>query len=765
MASKLPRIQSNFNKGILSPFIEGRPDLAAYFNGASRMENFYILPEGGVTRRPGTVFVAETKYPDKKSIQITFEYNVEQVYILEVGYLYIRVYKAGVLQTELVSPYMDTDLPELQWRQSADVLFIVHPTYQQRKLNRVSDTNWSLTLFNANPPPSYEADTDISGGSATLTPSATSGNGVPFTASAGVFLAGDINRQIIFGASRAVITAVDVGLAIVTVNILDGFPNTSAIPAGSWFLRGSPQVTLDPDKKEPVGAQVALSFGGGTTAALRPADVGKYIRIYGGLVKIAAYTSGIAGEGTILSIMSDVTAADPAAAPAGSWSIEVPSWSDARGWPRSLEFHEGRLYFAGTDAEPTTMWGSASDDFENFAVGSLANNAVNYAIAARQANILRWMVSMGSLFLGDAKSEHKAKGQGQDTPLGGDEIPFMQNQSNAGSAPHQPVVVGQDILFIGRALKHVYAMAYDLARDSFTPKILTRLSRLITGSGLLQHPPVYAQDPNSLVYFLRTDGKAACLTYDRDEEVTGWSLLDTDGEIESIAILPQPDENDQVWITVKRTINGATKRFIEYFEDNSTTLANRKWKEIYTDCAVVAVVGSPSNVITGLGHLEGKDVDAVVNQGLGNVQGSYKGRHPVIGGQVTLPETLETGTQYEVGLPYISTLKTMRPAIPEAMIEGIPRQWKTAALRLYKTLGGKINGDDMIYTAGSSLDQGLRLFTGDKQIDVEGNDTDGYITITQDQPYPMTITSLFGELTLGEHIDIPNHDSVNQEAG
>src|SRR3990167_9126096 len=357
--AKARKLWTNFAKGELSPLLEGRPDLAVYFNGAQELKNWLIFRQGGITRRPGTRFVKEVKTSAKDTILIPFEFSVGVAYMLEFGDQYIRVYKngaavltsAGGPQVEIASPYLEADLRDIHFTQSADVLYLFHPSYAQRKLSRVSDTSWTLSAITFTPPPSFEADTDIgtgssAGSSATLTPGATTGTSIVFTASLAVFLEADVGRQIVVGAARAVIVAFGASAGDtaspndhVRADILDVFVDTNPIAAGSWFLRLSPQTTLNPNIKEPVGAQVTLISG---VNAFRTADVGKFLFVYGGLVKITIRDSVIQVRGELLSIMQDATQADPPATPAGSFSLEEASWSASQGYARTGEFYGGR---------------------------------------------------------------------------------------------------------------------------------------------------------------------------------------------------------------------------------------------------------------------------------------------------------------------------------------------------------------------------------------------------------------------------------------
>lgn len=169
MAAKARRLYSNFSKGELSPLLDGRPDLAGYFEGGRTALNWYLLRQGGLVRRPGSRFANTTAFSTLDSILIPFEFSVDDAFVLEFGDHYIRFYKDDLriesspgLPYELVSPYGAENLRTIHVTQSADVLFIFHPLYQQRRLSRIADTNWVIQPISYRPPPSFEADTDIS---------------------------------------------------------------------------------------------------------------------------------------------------------------------------------------------------------------------------------------------------------------------------------------------------------------------------------------------------------------------------------------------------------------------------------------------------------------------------------------------------------------------------------------------------------------------------------------------------------------------------
>lgn len=800
----MPKVRINqrtFSKGELSPLLEGKSDLSAYYEGCEVAENALITRQGGIFRRWGTRMVKEVKDSTKDTIVLPFEFSANDSYILEVGDLYIRVYKnsapvlvsAGGPQVEIVTTFVVADIRAIHFTQSGDVLFLFHGSYQQRKLSRVSDTSWSLSVQTVQPPPSFEADTNLGD---TLAPAANTGTGIVFRAGSAIFLAGDEGRQIIAGASRAVITAVT-NTTEVVADILDNFgqaitagPNTLSsvgvavtstahgasagdfalltsgaqsgqireiatitgadtfdlvtaftvnqagvtwnkvvpIASGSWALRFSPQTTLDPNKSTPIGATVTLVAG---AAAFRAADVGKYIVIYGGVVRITTFTSTTQVKGILESAMGDTVLVDPAAAAAGTWFLQTSSWSAGTGYPRTGEFFQGRLYQASTVSQPTTTWGSRADDFDNYAIGVTAEDAVEFMIASRQVNRIEWLADNDDLFIGTTGTEHRAIGSaGVDTPIGGNTVPLVKRVANNGCAPIQPIAVNNALLYVDRSRRKILKMGYDVDAGGFGAKELTVGAEHITESGVRLGALAFEKRLDQRLWFAREDGKMVTMTFFPEEKVNAFTRLVTEGNFDSQAIIANPSGGaDQAWIVAKRTINAVTKRFVEVFDPTRQT-----------DCSIT-VTGLTGTALTGLSHLEAKTVDVIKN-------GSFIGSHLVTAGVATLADELVTEDICEVGLHYDMTVRTMRPAIPGTVIEGFPRSWDSLFVRLHESRGGRINGEEILYPA-DALDE-ANLFTGDVKVTGVGWDTEARITLEQLQPYPFHALCCFGTLSIGE---------------
>lgn len=731
------KIWTNFSKGELSPLVEGRPDLAAYYEGCRQIENFFLLRQGGLQRRPGLRFIKEVKDSTKDTILLPFEATVDNAHVIEVGDDYMRFYTdkaridSGGSAVEVVSPYQEADLRNVHYTQSVDVMYLFNQLYPQRALLNTAPGSFALNQIVFYPGPTFADDIDISLG-ATLTPGATSGSGVTFTASANRFMTSDVGRFIIYGASRGLITAVGGSPSnTCTVTIYDAFPNTNPIPSGDWLMRLAPQTTLDVNVKGPVSAAVNMVL---SADGWRSNDVGRFLILYGGIIQIGVVTDAQNAIGTIFAELTEASA-NPAPIAAGSWSMEVAAWSADNGYPATGEFYQGRLGQANTPVQPTTFWLSAPDEYTVYAATGLADGAVIFTLASRQLNEIEWLADNIHLFLETAGSELRVQSERNGEPLGGDVVPLIEKIDTYGGAPIQPIVVSRKIISVDRSRTKILSTSYTIDEDGFDVIELTAAADHITGTGVRLGPLAFQKRRDPRIYFVREDGELITLTYFHKEKVIGFTRLVTDGLFEAVACIPGPvGESDQVWVIVRRTINGQTKRFVEMFENHHEDLT-RDWTALHTDCAVV-YAGVATTTITGLSHLEGETVDVIAD-------GVYIGQKTVTAGQVTLEDA---ASEVEVGLHYDSEAETMRPAIEGQVIEGSRRSWNKLKARLHESYGGKINDELIPYSVGT-IGQ-IDLHTGDVEATGQEWSEDGAVNIKQHLPYPFTVLAVFGELKI-----------------
>lgn len=260
-------LMSNFNGGELTPIAYARPDLKRYSVSVKVLENFLPLIQGGVTRRPGTHYVAATKSASTNVLLVPFVFSDDDAFILEFGDQYVRFYynRERVLLSgspyEVATPYTAAQLADLDYVQSADVMYLVHPSHAPRKLSRLSLTNWTLTTPELQDGPYLP----INSTTTTLSPAATTGTGITLTASAATFVSTDVGRSVrIFNGSPqtwgwAVITAYTSSTQV-TISIKRNFGATTA--TAQWRLGAYSGTTGYPETTFLV--EERLGFAGGT---------------------------------------------------------------------------------------------------------------------------------------------------------------------------------------------------------------------------------------------------------------------------------------------------------------------------------------------------------------------------------------------------------------------------------------------------------------------------------------------------------------------
>ena len=665
---------TNFTGGELSPRLDGRNDLQKYSTGCKTLENMIIYPHGSAARRSGTQFVAEVKDSTKKTRLIAFEFSTVQTYILEFGNQYIRFYKdngqilSGGSAYEISSPYLEAELFDIKFAQSADVMYICHPNHPVKKLARTGHTNWTLIddVISNGPFMDHNIETT------TLNPSHKSvGQTTTVTAS-----------------------------------------STTGINSNQGFLS---------------------------------TDVGRLVHIQDGHFKITSVTSTTVVVGTVivdLGISSSTTT-----------DFALGAFSDTTGYPSCVTFFEQRLVFAATLSQPQTIFFSKSGDYENFDDnyhGTVADDdAIIYTIASNQVNAIRFMTATRTLIIGTAGGEFAVTGGATSSGVAITPTNIAINkQSNHGAANVDGISVGNATLFLQRAKRKIRELAYNFDVDGYVAPDLTILSEHITESGITQM--AYQEEPNSIVWCVRTDGELLGLTYQREQQVIAWhrhifggAFSSGNAVCESVEVLPTDDSEYQIWVIVKRTINGVTKRYIEYlhnldFDETDDTSFNFLDSQLEYD-------GSPATTISGLDHLEGETVSVLAD-------GATHPDKTVSSGSITLDRS---ASKVKVGLSYTSLLQTMRI---DAGSQNGTSQSKTKRIyeitaRLYESIGVEI-GPDLnnmeripFRSSANAMDSGINVFTGDKEIEFRGNyETDGFIFVRQTQPLPLTILSLYPKL-------------------
>lgn len=446
-----------------------------------------------------------------------------------------------------------------------------------------------------------------------------------------------------------------------------------------------PAATLTPSIKDPVGAAVSLAASAGVFSA---GNVGSSVKVNGGIVLITAYTDAQNVSGIIKQELTSVTAA-----PQDAWSLHAPAWSASRGWPRTGTLYQQRLVAGGSPTFPQTVWGSVTGAYLDFQQGVADDDGFAFKIASDSTNPIRFLAGSTALVVLTSGGEFTITG-GLEKPLAPTNAQIKARR-NHGCANVRPVRVLDSEFFVQRAGRKLRALGDVDGLDKWGAPDVSLLAEHLTESGIVDM--CWQQEPTSIVWLVRADGKLASVTYDADQDVSAWALHDLGGAVESVASIPTA-QGDQLWLVVRRVINGQTKRYIE-----------RMATETLADCSVVAS-GAAATVWGGLAHLEGQQVDV-------RADGYYAGRYTVTGGQVTLDYA---ATSVVMGLPFTCTIDMLDPAVQGGGSSPKASAQRTAevTIQFHETTGAMVNGKrlDFRTTGPDTLDRPPPLFTGVKRV-------------------------------------------------
>ena len=634
---------------------------------------------------------------------------------------------------EVTTTYTISEIVDLKFAQSADTLYIVHPSHAPAKLTRSSHTAWTLTTINFQPYPSLEVGLYPAG---TITPAATTGTNQAFEASETPFLDSDVDREIVSGTGRATIINVD-DTNTVHADITSAFSAASAIATGSWYLSGSPNASCTPSKKKPIGAKINLTLTV-NTHGWRAGDVGKYVYVNGGMAEILSITSDTVAVGKILKLMTATTADE-------EWTLEEKAWSATRGYPSAVCFFENRLCFACTSYDPIKIWRSTTDDYENFMRDPDDESASDeFGLVSGSIDKIHWIMGADSLFAGTASGVWKLAASTSGEAMTDTNV-SARKQTTIGVKDLSPVMVSDALLFVSRSGMVVHQFTYQFDVDKWQAPDMTRLSRHITKGDTLDESGIsdlaFQAEPYPILWAIRADGELLGMTYNTSEQVFAWFRVVTDGSFESVAVISQEDQEDQVWVVVNRTIGGATKRYVELFSahDIYSTIADAFFVH-----SGITYNGALATAMTGLTHLEGEAVYALAD---GLVQGPFT----VSSGAITLTTA---ATKAHIGLSYTSIVEPMKlhSGSQVGTARGKKQKIDSVTICTYECGPGMECGssstnilDVQDLTAGS-------LITDDLHHEFPGDwDDDATVYIRQTDPVPMTIRALVPHVSLNEY--------------
>lgn len=496
-----PVRQLSFSGGEIAPALWARTDHVKYETGLRTLRNMIGMRHGGVTGRPGTMYVGTAQNSGNAVRLIPFIFNetgVGQSYALEFGNKYVAFYQnggvviSGGLPYTIVSPYLQADLSTLQFAESADVITITHPSYPPYELKRLGATNWTLTPI-------------------VFTPQIAAPTGVIITGTAGA-------------------TTLTYFVSAVT-------------SAGEESIQGgNSAINLTPAAS---GTPVTISWTAVPNAT--------YYKIY----------NATSGNGGYIASTTNTSFTDTGITPdfARTGQISTALFASPNNYPSTVGFIQQRRGFANTTNNPLGFWLSQPGDYYNFniSVNNLDSDAVIASIAGEEVNAIQHLTELKFMLILTSGAEIYVQGNsGVVTPSSIN----ASAQSQYGCAPLRPLRVG-DILLFNQALgSFVRDFAFDFAIDGYRGNDITVFSsHLFEGYSLSDW--AYQKIPDSIVWAVRSDGVLLSCTYVREQQILAWAHHDfTNGTVENVVTIP---ENGQyaVYLSIKRVINGSTVRYIE----------------------------------------------------------------------------------------------------------------------------------------------------------------------------------------------------------
>lgn len=801
-------IRSTFNAGELSPLVDGRIEISKYSNGAKKCLNFIPAVQGPAVRRPGTRYVAEIKNSNNRTWLSRFEFNVNQSYVLEFGDKYIRFYtnhgqlllsstptawssattyavgdlvsRSGVNYYcvaahinqappntsywyaltgtiyEIPSPYAVADLTDstdntftIDMVQTGDMIYLVHPSYPVYQLSRYGVTKWTLTAATFKNGPFKDANTDKT---VTVYASGTTGS-VTLTASSGIWSSSHVGS--IFYLEPADLSLIKPWYA--GEEFSSNPVNTYRRSNGCTYIcatNGTPTAgkVWRTGGDTPIHTYGTQADGDGNgkagTVVEREGLDWTFVDNGRGYVTITGFTSSTQVTATVSGDFPLPMGVSGSTNKTFRWA--QGSFSAVEGYPSKVTFFRERLCFVKGEQ----LFFSVSGDFPNFArtddTGQVvADRSIQLTIASDQTNRIEWLMPTQALLIGTSGEEF-ACSENTSTEAFAPANVKIEQQTAEGSRSVKPIRVGYSTLFVQRSGRKVKECAYNFQQNGYVTADMTVLSEHITYGGIQQF--AWHKDPYVAAWAVRGDGILLGFTFNKEQDVVGWHRHQLGGSfgsgnavVESVCVIPAPDKSrDDLWVIVKRTINGSTKRYVEYlnpeYKDGDTQASC-----YYVD-AGATYSGAPTTTVSGLTWLEGQTVQVLTD-------GAAHPNRTVTGGSISLQVSASV---VQVGLGYTSDLMTNR--IEAGAGDGGTSQGKTKRInkctfRFYNTLGAKAGPDEnhldeLEFRFGSSLmDKPPPLFTGDMLMEwPSGYDFDGFIMVRQDQPLPMTVVSIMPQL-------------------
>lgn len=595
-----------------------------------------------------------------------------------------RLYVAG-------TPFNAVDLADLDHVQSADVVYFAHINYPPQKIIRLGHTDWEFAEVTFGPV--IAAPTGVLATAVVVNNDDTLTNGDP-----------NQNSQYYPLSKTYAVAAVGVNGQV------------SRLSAGSTAVN-------DLSLKGNYNAVAWDAVAGADYYLVFAHDNNSLSYGYIGRAETNAFTDGDGG-----------VAPDYADGP----RIGENPFSGAGNYPSTVTFHQQRLFWARTLNKPNGVWGSQASDFENMdrSIPTKAEDATTFALVSDRVNAVQQLASLKSLLALTSDGIFSIGGQ-DGGALTATQM-SSERQIGRGASRLNPIVIDSVLFFRPNQGSSVRTLGYTFEADGYRSNNVAIFSpHFFDGYEIVSW--AYQEEPYACVWAVRSDGKLLCLTWEQEQQVWGWTLCETSGLVEGVAVITEAGM-DRVYLAVRRELAGEESVFIERMAI-PLLVAEDLVRSCYLDCAVTQETETPTSVVTGLWHLEGETVKAFAD--------GYVVEDLVVqNGRVTLEFEASVVT---VGLPYSGEIETLpMPLSGEQGSRHVDRQaLAEATVRVEKTRGIKVGvgGGELFELKQREfeyLDAPITLKTGDFDVKVSSQWNDGAtLRVVQDYPLPATVNALF----------------------
>jgi len=653
--------------------------------------------------------------------------------------------------------YDGNDLRGIQYAQSNDAMYLVHPNYPPQKLIRYDHATWTIADVNWENGPFLDENTDTD---ITITPDATTGDvnllttGAIFDANhvdalwrlthpvdsntiSGTFTAtglksptGNVNSGTVVEDQNSATLAVALnqnyrittnGFWMGTLYIQKSYDDgTTWIPVDTYtgnsdnnLVYSNTETVDDAEYRLHLEDHWGVQYHRDEyyyTFTYTMVAVG-YNRQ--GIVKITSVTDANNAVAEVLYDLGGTSA---------TYHWAEGAWSDYRGFPRAICFYQNRLCLAGSAYQPNMLWCSQSGDYENMSLGTgLDNEAIAREIGAAGQNPIMWIKDRKGIIAGTTGAIIRI-GTPSSKYIFTPSTITSERSVETGTCNIQPGLTNSSIVYVDRNRKKVRDLNYDVSVDDLVSPDLTIYSDDITDPNIQEM--AWQKRPDEIGWFVK-DSNIVTMTYNPAQGVAAWTEIATDGNYVSVCVIPGVDE-DEVWVAVERDCNDYI--MIEKFH-------KQNWKDdVWFVDSGLEYSGVAATSITGLGHLEGKEVQVFSDAN------GFVGDFTVSSGSITLSSS---ETQCVAGLGYTATIKTMPIEVTTQLGPsiGLIKNIRRVTLCLYESEGGRYGYDtmyDIIYPTYTT-----DFYTGLSTLGLDtGFRQEVYLIIDQNEPLPLGITGI-----------------------